>query len=113
MQQPPISKLIKIAAEICEQYADIVADRVCQDLPDQIVEVVDRLTPEEKQWIAYWYEQENSNGEDYDPAIDLSHDGMVMGYAIANLLQKLATNSPPFASPIAAKINPSLLAHDR
>lgn len=81
------TKILKIAAQICWLHGDVTGDRICQDWNGK-TDILDSLTLEERNKLAFQYQQYNSNGEDFDPGY-FPYDEMLISFIIARALECL------------------------
>ena len=82
-------KILQYAAAIINEHGSIAGDRCCQDWsidPKDIQPPEQGFSKEEKQDIAFNYEQHNSNGYDYDPDFVFFHDEMSVSFMLADAL---------------------------
>lgn len=78
--------ILRIAAAICTDYADMMGDRMAQDVSLDIEAEIAKLSIEDLDWLHQIFERHNSEGRDYVPGQFASGDGLTMGIAIAQAL---------------------------
>jgi hypothetical protein len=79
--------ILKIAAEICRLYSDYMGSRISQDWVG--TSLTELFTESQIQQLAYNFELNNSNLEDYDPNNIPVYDGMMVSSYIADALDAL------------------------
>jgi len=85
MNRELITKVIKLAAQICWMHGSIAGDRICQDWSGE-TDALDSLTPEERDILQRQYQDYNSGGADFLPGY-FPYDEMVISFAIARALE--------------------------
>ena len=85
-------KILKYAVVIISEHGVIAGNRTCQDWsidPSEIAPPDKAFTTEEKQSIAFNFEQFNSDGEDYDEDCLFFHDEMSVSFMLSHALEQI------------------------
>lgn len=83
-------KILEYASAILSSHGSIAGDRICQDWSideEEIEPPEEGFTKEEKQAIAFNYEQWNSDGKDYDPEFVFFHDEMSVSFMLSRAIE--------------------------
>ena len=83
-------KILKLAADICWMHGNEAGNRTCQDWSGGM-DVLDTLTPEEKDKLYLQYEEHNSGGKDFESG-GFPEDEMVISFMIARALELIVEN---------------------
>ena len=81
-------KVLKIAAQICRMHGEIAGHRICQDWSDE-TSLLDDLTQRERDHLSFWYQQYNSDGQDFEWGY-FPYDEMLISFIIARTLDTMA-----------------------
>jgi len=85
-------KVLKLAAQICTLHGEVAGNRICQDWSTD-TDILDSLTDEEKDQLAYQYQQWNSRGQDYEPGY-FPYDEMLVSFIVARALEVMSEGQP-------------------
>ncbi len=85
-------KALLLCAEILSMHGSVAGSRVCQDWSGSEEFNPEKMfTENELQDIAYNYEIENSQLDDYCPEYHGMHDEMVASFAMAEFIKDMAS----------------------
>lgn len=83
-------KILAIAAAIVADWTNTIADQVCADTPNNILALMDELSPEHQDRLHAQYELYNSGGKDYVEGDFMMGSALVAGGSIEVALKTLA-----------------------
>ena len=83
-------KVLKLAAEICWMHGSNAGDRVCQDWSGSM-DILNSLSPEEKDTLYLQYQQYNSDGKEFKSG-EFPYDEMMISFMAARALELMISN---------------------